>query len=1167
MPVVLLQIDARDSASAGIAQASRSLDQLVQSVGKVSGASSSALSGYRSLEEATRKVESAQAGYRSAIVANDAALRGAIQSTESYQRAQVALASATGSGVQEQIRLAQSFNAMVNAQDRSAVSTRQYASALSELAIAQEKAARTPSAGGGGGGGRSYGSLRGGPTPSEYALNFLKYQVGYQALGDVQSAIGGAVQDNNAYSRMMGMTAATTGVTPAQYGAFAQSTDKYVTGVAGSGTQPYNKQQVLAADYGLLSVGVAPRQAEQINTMAVRLSSAAGEPDPTNFADSNRFMLSAYGKLKSPNIVAESRKNFDQLAVLTNMGAYKPPEVPGIIGAAGLATAAQQGISSGDALAFLGHLSLGGIPHGDAGNVFHEFTASFLDPHPSQVQQARSMDVNLSTSGGGVFQRYGGLAGFTSMLTQKEANWSDSTKASQNEQLFGNQGGAAAFAQIQGLHDAAGHKLGIEDPIFKAEAHSVGTSDTMYKTSQLAPGVQIADAEAKLKTQIDGIFTAIQPFQLRAIKSMGDFADALTRTVDQFKRIDPTSPLAAANKALGHFITPGDKGSGNWDVSMQEANYDLNPRLKRPAGLSPNDPNNTLHLPGAGLIVPKDQGMGPDPIRQLALVALEGLGIKNPSLPNLRDTLAAGLNLLPHLSKEPPPPVVRAPAPPVRFAPFAPWALSGGSDPVPPPPAPATPNPLAHNIWMAQQRAGLTFQDQQSTPEPQHGRGLYVQPDATAPGQGGNAKYSALPNRPDNATALMNEQQSQMRLQLAINQGASPKTIRAAEAAALDAINNGPSTQSGIARALQALDVRHEANNAINQPLVTAAQRQYDAAVLMNESPAKILAAVGTLASAEKTQITGGMEGTAKQAALRSLDAQTTALTHAQNIRTQDRVMQSLSAGMQIDILRQDPRGFARDSAALLASRTQNAQRLNLTPNDLRLEGIRNRQATADLTQQPLVTAAQQNYQAAQLMQATPAALKQVFNAYLDAERALAHATLGGKPLQQQLRAVGIQGQQFAYQQQGEKLSRDMAHIDAKIAEDRRTGNIADLQKQQTARIDLERKNLVRLNMDPEQLKNERLQNQFDLRGFLLPPPTPFRVQQRGIGDLGSADMSTTARFGGGVDPQTAEIRKLVAEVARLHEMVGLLQDIKRNTSKNPPPGKALAGVNYSGGR
>ena len=277
--------------------------------------------------------------------------------------------------------------------------------------------------------------------------------------------------------------------------------------------------------------------------------------------------------------------------------------------------------------------------------------------------------------------------------------------------------------------------------------------------------------------------------------------------------------------------------------------------------------------------------------------------------------------------------------------------------------------------------------------------------------------------------------------------------------------------------------------------------------------------------------------------------------------------MQGLSAGMQIDILHQDPRGFARDSAALLASRTQNAQRLNLTPNDLRLEGIRNRQATADLTQQPLVTAAQQNYQAAQLMQATPAALKQVFNAYLDAERALAHATLGGRPLQQQLRAVGIQGQQFAYQQQGEKLSRDMAHIDAKIAEDRRTGNIADLQKQQTARIDLERKNLVRLNMDPEQLKNERLQNQFDLRGFLLPPPTPFRVQQRGIGDLGSADMSTTARFGGGVDPQTAEIRKLVAEVARLHEMVGLLQDIKRNTSKNPPPGKALAGVNYSGGR
>jgi hypothetical protein len=134
-----------------------------------------------------------------------------------------------------------------------------------------------------------------------------------------------------------------------------------------------------------------------------------------------------------------------------------------------------------------------------------------------------------------------------------------------------------------------------------------------------------------------------------------------------------------------------------------------------------------------------------------------------------------------------------------------------------------------------------------------------------------------------------------------------------------------------------------------------------------------------------------------------------------------------------------------------------------------------------------------------------------------------------------------------------------------RISIDKLQGNLPGTKRDETALLSYQKQNAGILGLDKADLALLTAQA---VASFKTPVVNtkPFFETNPGLGGLEAGFQSTAVRLGGGVDPQTAEIRKLTAELAAANARnTALLAEIAKNTGAHGQP--ATPPSSYSGNR
>lgn len=181
---------------------------------------------------------------------------------------------------------------------------------------------------------------------------------------------------------------------------------------------------------------------------------------------------------------------------------------------------------------------------------------------------------------------------------------------------------------------------------------------------------------------------------------------------------------------------------------------------------------------------------------------------------------------------------------------------------------------------------------------------------------------------------------------------------------------------------------------------------------------------------------------------------------------------------------------------------------------------------------QAMLTAAQGNLDAAKQMGATPAALKQANDSYLNALRQFYRDTETGPKLAASLRGVDQQAAIAGYAAQGTALDRHLKDLQNQTAIDTARGNTGALGRDNAAVLAYQTAHAGYFKLDPSDIAALAAQN---AAALLAQNPVinqhPFYDKQQSLGGLDAGSGSTLVRAGG-VDPATQEIRLLRQELA-----------------------------------
>jgi hypothetical protein len=216
------------------------------------------------------------------------------------------------------------------------------------------------------------------------------------------------------------------------------------------------------------------------------------------------------------------------------------------------------------------------------------------------------------------------------------------------------------------------------------------------------------------------------------------------------------------------------------------------------------------------------------------------------------------------------------------------------------------------------------------------------------------------------------------------------------------------------------------------------------------------------------------------------------------------------------------------------------------------------------------VSAAQQNLDAATMMHDTPAQLKKVQDDYLAALRQLYRDTESGTKLAASLRGVNQQAAIYSDVAQTNAVNRQVKDLQDRISIDKLQGNLPATKRDETTLLGYEKQNAGIRGLDKADLALLTAQTLADFKTPMV-NTKPFFETNPGLGGLEAGFQSTAVRLGGGVDPQTAEIRQLRQQlVAEQAENRALLAQIAHNTGVHgqlaSPPSSYSGNRNYRSG-
>lgn len=480
MPVVLLSIDGSDTASSTIQKVSSSLGGLGSAMDSAQGKSAQYEAASLRNEAALLRLSTAQSRYSTLVQSNADAVSRAASAQDAYQTAlarqtsilsalstgTISTANATGLLADANTRVSSTYDAFGSAADGAARSTQQLESRLASLKTqqaavitAQERLNTTlndqpvpkdtTGGGTGGGGGHSY----------------LLQAAGYTAAYAAYSAVSQSLGRDATYSRLLGSTAAMTGLTPAESAAL----DKLTTNQAASGTQPYNRTTLLQGDYSLASLGIGQGNAStisQVESIIAKGSAASGAADTSIEGDTITTLLAAYG-LNTQAVVGNTQKLSDQLTIGVKLGKV---DMPGFAAAAGgpVANMAKSlGISTADVVAAIAAESVGGIASGQLGNDTYALLRGSAVPTIPQRREAAALGIQYDSS----FWGKNGIAGGSDIIEQamQRQGITGSMQVPVLTKLLGQQDAANAFLALQ-----AGNVQGIAPQVAASAGATMG---------------------------------------------------------------------------------------------------------------------------------------------------------------------------------------------------------------------------------------------------------------------------------------------------------------------------------------------------------------------------------------------------------------------------------------------------------------------------------------------------------------------------------------------------------------------------------------------------------------------------------------------------------------------------------------------------------------------
>lgn len=224
-------------------------------------------------------------------------------------------------------------------------------------------------------------------------------------------------------------------------------------------------------------------------------------------------------------------------------------------------------------------------------------------------------------------------------------------------------------------------------------------------------------------------------------------------------------------------------------------------------------------------------------------------------------------------------------------------------------------------------------------------------------------------------------------------------------------------------------------------------------------------------------------------------------------------------------------------------------------------------QATTSNRDQLLLNTAQSNYTAAQQLNESPRQIRTAFEQYLAAQRTqVLDNTRPGATRDKDLQAITQQGRVFDYQQRIQGVQGGLRDLQNQAALDQLNNNLGQYSRDMQAIVKYESDHRKALGLSDSDIRLLAAQTAV---GVAQTTPTtnlhPFFQQNAGLGALQAGYGGSAFRVGGGVDPQTAEIRSLKSIIAGdnnkiaglLAEIAGLLAAQKGQTARPPAKGRS----------
>lgn len=511
MPVVLIQVDAQDNATAGLQRVSSSLGGLDRAMGGLAGSSERVQAAIRNQEAAVQKLDAAQNTITVRTIRATSAFDAATRAAADYARQQAMITSGVDTSAAALARADRLLATSISTQARAATSSGQLARSYTELAAAQDRVGR---AGAGvdramtggvtaGTGGSSAGR-GGGGIGDTFIGSLLKYQLGFGALTTVTNQLTDAFTRTLATQRTLAMTQATTGLTPSATAALGA----YVQQAAGSGTQPFTSDIIASGLYAAPSAGILdPAGIKAISDWAIKFSAFTGSKDIATASGAMVQTLSEQG-IQPSQMAAMAPVIGDVITSVVNRGIVQPNQVAGNISTFG-SLAAQFKVPFAEAAGVFTSLSLT-AKSSDIGALQTARLISSIGA-PTGAQQKAAGELGVSDLLG-----QAGLKKFTTDFTGYMQELNQATRLNPGADLMGIFGNRLSVAAASGLMGPGGANIARSQANITGMGVK-GATDTAATIYNQSPAAQFDNAAAKFKTGVDAFSTALVPFTAGAL--------------------------------------------------------------------------------------------------------------------------------------------------------------------------------------------------------------------------------------------------------------------------------------------------------------------------------------------------------------------------------------------------------------------------------------------------------------------------------------------------------------------------------------------------------------------------------------------------------------------------------------------------------------------------